>query len=411
MLAGARARAGALGERDFALFFCGYSLSLIGSGAVPVALSFALFARGGGAGAVSAVLGAEMTPMILLLLLGGVIADRLPRRTVMVSADLMRCASQALLAVLLLTGHGTLPAMVVLAALLGIGNAFYVPGRNGLVPQVASAANLQSANALSGIAQSAGALLGPFVGGLLVAGAGAGWAIAIDSASYAAGALLLLSIRVRGTPGARPATRMIDELAAGWAEFTRRLWVWLVVVQFSLFFLLVYGPMQVLGALGFAHVPGGALRWGGLLSMLGAGAVAGGLLALRLRPERPIQTSLLLFLLYALVPASLAAHWPYGLQAGCFLLGGFSLAVFNVLWETTLQRVIPPEMLSRVSAYDVFGSLCLLPLGYVVAGPMADLLGMAGALWLGAAYTLLSTLAVLLPAQVRGAGRLAGGTG
>jgi MFS family permease len=352
-----------------------------------------------------------MTPMILLLLLGGVIADRLPRRTVMVSADLLRCASQAVLAVLLLTGHGTLPAMVVLAALLGIGNAFYIPGRNGLVPQVASAANLQSANALSGIAQSAGALLGPFAGGLLVAGAGAGWAIAIDSASYALGALLLLSVRVRVTAGARPATRMIDELAAGWIEFTRRLWVWLVVVQFSLFFLLVYGPMQVLGALGFAHVPGGALRWGGLLSMLGAGAVAGGLLALRLRPERPIQASLLLFLLYAPVPASLAAHWPYAVQSGCFLLGGFSLAVFNVLWETTLQRVIPPELLSRVSAYDVFGSLCLLPLGYVVAGPMSELLGVAGALWLGAGYTLLSTLAVLLPAQVRRAGRLAGGTG
>lgn len=399
-----RSRAGALGERDFALFFGGYSLSLVGASMVPVALSFALFARGGTAGTVSAVLAAETTPMILLLLLGGVIADRLPRRRVMVAADMLRCVSQALLAALLLTGQAGLLAIMGLAALLGVGNAFYIPGRNGLVPQIVSAARLQSANALSGLAQSAGTLLGPLLGGLLVAGAGAGWAIAIDSASYAVGAGLLLCMRVHAVPRAGPATRMLSELQAGWAEFKRRLWVWLVVVQFALFHLLVYGPIQVLGALGFAHEPAGALRWGGLLAVSGAGAIAGGMLALRLAPRRPIQASLLLFLIYAALPASLAAHWPYLVQAACFLLGGLALAVFNVLWETTLQRAIPPEMLSRVSAYDVFGSLCMLPLGYVVAGPMAALLGVDGALWLGAAYTVVSTLLVLLPGQIRTAG-------
>lgn len=395
---------GALAERDFRLFFCAYSLSLVGSAMVPVALSFALFAHGGGATEVSAVLAAEMLPMVVLLLLGGVIADRLPKRRVMVSADLLRCVSQALLATLLLTGHFALLPIMLLAALLGVGNAFYVPGRNGLMPQIVGAGHLQSANALCAIAQSAGTLVGPMLAGLLVAGAGAGWAIAIDAASYAIGAALMLSMHLHAPCAPpRPATRMVDDLAAGWVEFTRHLWVWLIVGQFSLFFLLVYGPMQVLGALGFAHVAGGALAWGGLLSMLGAGAVLGGVLGLRVQPRRPIRASLLMFPLYALVPASLAAHLPWMVQAGCFLLGGLSLSMFNVLWETALQREIAPDMLSRVAAYDMFGSMCLLPLGYVVAGPMAALLGVQGALWLGAGYVVVSTALVLLPAGVRAA--------
>ena len=132
------------------------------------------------------------------------------------------------------------------------------------------------------------------------------------------------------------------------------------------------------------------------------------MLALRLRPVRPIRAVLLWLLLYPLLPLSLAASLPFWAQGLCFLLAGIEIANVNVLWESTLQRVIPPERLSRVSAYDQFGSFCLLPVGYALAGPMALLLGVTGALWLGAALVLLATLTLLSRRDVRDAEALLG---
>ena len=167
--------------------------------------------------------------------------------------------------------------------------------------------------------------------------------------------------------------------------------------------MLSWAPTEVLGALVFAHRPAGALHWGTLLSLMGAGAILGAMLALRLRPVRPIRAVLLWLLLYPLVPLSLAASLPFWAQGLCFLIAGIEMANVNVLWESTLQRVIPPERLSRVSAYDQFGSFCLLPVGYALAGPMALLLGVTGALWLGAALVLLATLTLLSRRDVRDA--------
>jgi MFS family permease len=390
----------ALAEPNFARFVTGYTLSLTGSGMVPIAISFTLYAQGGGAAAVSKVLAAETIPMVLLLLLGGAIADRYPRRLVMITADLLRFASQGTLAVLLLTHHAPLPAIMVLMALIGTGNAFYIPGRAGLIPQLVGPGTLQSANGVTAIAQSAGGIAGPIIGGLLVAFTGGAAAIAIDAVSYAISAALLSSLRLGpGTPP--PGTSVLTQLREGWTEFRSRTWLWAIVLQFSLLHLLVIGPLFVLGSLGFAHVPHGALGWGGLMALQGAGAVTGGVLAIHLTTRRPIRAACLWFLLYAAVPASLAAHLPYTLTAGCFFLGGVSLAVFNVLWDTTMQRVIPPERLSRVAAYDMFGSFCLLPLGYLVAAPLAVVFGRDGALWLSTAFILLSIAAVLFIRDVQ----------
>lgn len=390
----------ALAERDFRRFILGYALSLTGSAMVPLAIAFTLYARGGGAAAVSEVLAAETVPLVVLLLIGGAVADRLPRRAVMIASDLLRFVSQSALAALLLSGHAPLPAIMALMALVGIGTAFYTPGRSGLLPQIVRPENLQSANALCAIAQSSAGIVGPVVAGLLVAAAGGAFAIAIDAGSYAISAALLFSMRVRDLP-APPAQSFLGQLREGWGEFTSRTWLWAVVLQFALIHLLVVGPVMVLGSLGFAHVAHGALGWGGLTACQGAGAVAGGLAAMRLQPKRPIQASLLWFFLFALMPASLAANLPYGVMAGCFLAGGFGIAVFIVLWDTTLQRVIPAERLSRVSAYDMFGSICLLPIGYLLAAPMAAGFGRQGALWFATAVAVLATVAVLLPASIR----------
>ncbi|WP_323992676.1 MFS transporter [Nguyenibacter sp. L1] len=399
---GRSARLGALSHPHFRRFFLGYGLSLLGSAMVPVALSFAILRRGGTARDVSAVLAAEIVPLVLLLLVGGVAADRLPRRRVLMAADLLRFASQGIMAVLLFLPALHLLPLMVLAALLGAGTAFYHPGRSGLLPELVDAADLQGANALMSLGDSGANLLGPILAGLLVQTAGAAWAIAIDSASYAIGAALLLGLPDGAVPASAPAGgTMLRDLREGWREFTAHLWLWTVIVQVSLFFLLAFGPLQIFGPLLFAHAPDGPARWGGLLSAQGAGAIAGGLLTLHWTPRHPIRAAQYLFLLLALPMLALGLCPSYAGQLAGFLLGGLGLAAFSVLWHTTMQRIIPPERLARVTAYDAFGCLCLLPAGYLCAVPMAGWIGQAPALIAGAAYIALSTGAILLLRPVR----------
>ena len=372
---------------------------------VPVALSFALFQRGAGAGRVSAVLAAEALPMVLLMLLGGVLADRFAPKRMRIAADLLRATAQVLLALLLFGGIAPLAAILVLVALVGVGTALDSPGRNRLLTQIVPPDLLPSANGTLMIATSLAGLLGPALGGLFVATTGATWAIGIDALSYLASAGLLLRVRPGpDMPSEGGNSSIIRELKEGWREFTQRRWVWLMVCFFALLHMLSWAPLEVLGALLFAHRHAGAPHWGGLLSTMGAGAAIGGMVALRLRPGRPIRAVLLWLLLYPLGPFSLAAALPYWTQLLCFFLGGVEMANVNVLWESTLQRAVPPERLSRVSAYDQLGSFCLLPLGYALAGPLALLAGVSGALWLGGILILLLTLLLLAMPGVHGAG-------
>jgi len=391
---------------DLLLFLAAEAVSATGSSAAPVALTFALFARGAGAGQVGTVLAAQALPMALLMLLGGVLADRFAPRRVMMAADLLRAAAQAVQALLLMQKEVPILAIVLLAALLGTGTALAAPGRNRLLTQIVPAAGLLRANGMLMAATSAAGLLGPALGGALVATAGAASAILLDALSYVASAPFLLGIRgARGNAGdADPP--MLDALRDGWSEFTRRRWVWLMVCLFSLLHLASWGPTEVLGAQAFAHRATGARGWGLLLSLMGAGALMGGLAALYLRPVRPIRAVLLWLLVYPLLPWCLAAALPFPLQGACFFLGGLEMANVNVLWESTLQRAIPPERLSRVSAYDALGSFCLLPLGYALAGPLALVVGPSRSLWLGGLLVLLCTLTLLAVPGVRNGARL-----
>jgi len=390
----------ALTERDFRRFIIGYTLSLTGSAMVPVAIAFSLYARGAGAPAVSKMLAAESIPMVLLLLLGGAAADRFSRRTVMLAANLLCLLSQAGLAALLFSHHAPLPVMTALMACIGAGTAFYAPGRQGLIPQIVTPENLQSANAVLSIAQSSAGIAGPVAGGLLVAAGGGAGAIALDSLSYGISALILLSLTPRPMVAAASAS-LLTQLRQGWSAFISRTWLWTVVLQFAFVHLLVLAPIFVLGSLPFAHAAHGALGWGGLLSLFGVGAIIGSLVALRIKPRYPARFALLGILVFALMPASLAAGLPYGLTGACFLVSGAAIAIFGVLWDTIMQAQIPPELLARVSAYDMFGSVCLLPVGYLLAAPMADAFGRDGTLWMAAGFTIVSTLAVLMLRDVR----------
>lgn len=395
-----RLSTGVLAERDFRLFFIGYTTSIVGAAMVPVALTFAVLDTGRGIADVGYVLTAETVPLVVLLLVGGVVADRFPRGSVMIAADVLRCVSEATLAVLVLAESPPLWVFMALAAVIGAGQAFFNPALTGLVPLIASPARLQQANALRSAATSAGQIIGPASAGLLVAAGGAGWAIAVDAATYAVSALCLLRLRI--PPRDRTtAVSFLKQLRTGWVEFRGRKWLWVIVLQFGLFHLFVFAPFMVLGAVISQDSLGGPSSWGIILSSQGIGSIAGGLIALRIRPCRPLMIAVASTLGFAAPVALLALGASTAWIALSALGSGAGLALFGTLWDTTLQQQVPSQVLSRVSAYDWLGSVALIPLGYALAGPVAEAVGPRTVLLLAAIWTVASGVGVLAVPEVR----------
>lgn len=389
-----------LRDRNFVLFFAAFSISTVGTAAVPVALSFALLGAGYSASAVGLVLAAQTTPMVLLTLAGGVVGDRWPRRRVMIAADLLRCASQAALAVLLSLGSPTLPALMALAACCGVGTAFYGPAESGLIPQVAGAGRIKGANSLVSLSGSLAAILGPALGGLLVSLGGASIAIGLDAASYAASAAGLALLRT-ASHAAPPRASLAADLQFGWGEFKRHRWLQLVTVQQGVLNLLAFAPFFVLGPSLFALVPDGARTWGLVASATGMGGIAGGLLVLRIRISRPLLAVQLATALLATPLVMLALHAPVPLLMLGSATFGIALAVVNVLVQTSLQDSIPHDFLSRVSSIFGLVAMGLGPIGFALCGPVAGLIGAERALGLGACALLLSVAALLASRNIR----------
>ena len=389
-----------LRNQTFALFFAAFSISTLGTAAVPVALAFALLGSGYSASTVGTVLAAQTAPMVLLMLAGGVVGDRWPRRRSMVAADLLRCASQATLASLLALGHPSLPVLMALAACCGIGTAFYGPAESGLIPQIAGAERIKEANSLCSLSGSLAAVIGPALGGLLVGFGGASIAIGLDAASYAVSAACLARMPIRpqtSPPRASPVT----DLQLGWGEFNCHRWLQLVTLQQGVLNLLAFAPFFVLGPALFADVPDGARTWGLIASATGVGGIAGGLLVRRVRLPRPLLGVQAAIVLLATPLVMLALHAPVPLLVlGSGTFGG-ALVFVNVLVQTSLQESIPHGFLSRVSSIFSLAVMGLGPIGFALCGPAATMIGTERVLGIGAGALLLSVAALLLSRSVR----------
>jgi MFS family permease len=392
---------GALHERDFAILLFGRLISWVGTGMVPVALSFAILDRGGNASQVGWVLAAETIPLIVFLLGAGVVADRTNRRLLMLSADLLRAGAQSVLAAWVLLGHPPLSAFLCLEAVVGTGTAWFTPAMSGILPSAAPSTHLQQANSLWATAQSIGLLAGPGLAGIIVAAAGPGWALAADATSYAVSAGCLSVLRLGWSRPTPTGTHFGAQLATGWSEFRSRTWLWSVVTQFSLLGAVVFAPFLVLGAVVAKRSLGGAGAWGLVLAANGAGAVVAGVVLLRARPQRPLLTGEVLLLAWALPLLSLAFNAPLAVLTASAFAAGAAQGAFDPLWGTTMQLLLPGEVLSRVSAYEWFGSLVFLPLGYMLAGPLSDGLGIRLLLLVATGWLVVSTMAVLALRQVR----------
>lgn len=379
---------GPLRSATYRQFFIGQLTSAFGDGMVTVALAFAVLDVTGSTAALGLVLGVRSALTIAALLLGGTVADRFSQRPVMVVADVLRFASQALLAALLFTGNAQLWHILVLYAIHGACSGFFYPAVSALAPQLVPQSQLQQANALRWAAEAAGNVVGPAVAGLILAAASPAWAIAGDSLTFALSAVALVTLSLPTTIRARDVS-LLRQLVEGWQAFSSRPWLWIATIQAAATNGLLGAPFFVAGPVIAREHLGGASAWGLIIAAGGVGELAGGVAALRLRPHRPMFVATLLFAGFAVPGALLALALPAWLVAATYLAASAGGIAGNVYWETTIQAYVPGELLSRVSAYDWFSSLVAQPAGFAAAGILvADIgatRGLASLIAVGAA--------------------------
>jgi MFS family permease len=394
-------RFGPLRERQFRLLFAGRTISMAGSAMAPVALAFAVLDLTGSTTDLGLVLAARQIPVIVLLLFGGVWADRLPRHQVMVVSNLISGASQAATAVLLLSGHAQIWQLGALAALNGASSAFFFPASTGVIPQTVSLPMLQQANAVLRLALNGTNVVGAALGGILVAATSPGTAIGVDAVSYGLAAACIGAMSLPAAAERVAGSTVFHELREGWRDFWSRTWLWVIVLQFGVVNATESGAVQVLGpGIAKRHL-GGPAAWGAVLTATSVGLILCGMLMLRWRPRRILFVATLAVFPMALPLVALAIPAPLPVVIAAGFAAGFFVEIFGVLWDTSMQQEIPAEMLSRLYSYDALGSWVLMPVGYAVVGPIADAVGTRATLLGCAALTILATVPVLLSRDVR----------
>ena len=344
----------------------------------------------------------------MFVLLGGVAADRFPPQRVIVAANLLMALGEGTFGILALTGHPPLWAMLGLEAITGTGVALFYPASQALLPRLVPDRLLQEASAISRLVMNTGQMSGAAAAGLLVAAAGAGWALVLCGAGMVATVPMLLAIRgsrpvpVGSVPtGGAPARSMLAELREGWSEFRSHTWLWVIVAQFGVVMMAWYGAFSVLGPVVAREHLGGPAAWGAITAADALGLIAGGMAALRFTPRRPMLFVVLTGGAIAISPLSLAMVLP--LPAVC--VASFGLGVFvemmMVQWTVAMTRNIPPDKLARVSSYDVLGSVLVMPAGALIAGPLGSAIGTSPAQYAAAALIVTASALALIPRDIR----------
>ena len=398
----AAGRVGVLRHREFRLLFAGQAFSVLGDRIVTIALPFAVLSLPGGSAAdVGLVMGANVLAFGLFVLVGGVVADRLPRQRTMIASDAVRAVVQGAGAFLLLTDRATVGSLVVIGLVYGAAEAFFRPAVLGLVPQLVGPQELQPANALLTLSMNGSMVLGPALAGVLVAVTSPGVVVAFDAATFVVSGITLLRLRPRPVPPAA-GQGFREQLVGGWREVRTRAWVLGTLGLFSAYHALVIPAIYVLGPAYAKDERGGAGAWGLISAGFGAGAVLGSLLALRWRPSRPGVAVAATILVAGSQAVIVVAPVPTLLVAALEALTGACVALGFTVWETALQQHIPAEAQSRVSSFDHLVSVALMPLGYAALGPVAEVLGTGTTAAVCTGTTLAVGLLVLaLPAQRR----------
>ncbi|MEX0168743.1 MFS transporter [Streptomyces sp. LMG1-1-1.1] len=387
--------------RNYVLLTAATIVTNLGANGALIATTWAVFDAGGDPGDVGLVAMARFLPLVLFLLIGGAVADRIPRHRVMVAANALNCVSQAAFAALVLSGQAQIWQMMALTALCGTGQAFFNPAAEGMLMASVTGEQASRAFAVYRMAMHGASIGGAALGGALVAFVGPGWVLAIDALAFAVAGGLRAFLDVKGIPERAPSGGLFADLREGWREFISRPWLWSIVAQFSVVVALIGAVDSVFGPLVARDHLGGSQPWGLALAAFGVGTVAGAVLMTRWKPRRLLFVGTLCVFPIALPSAALAVPLDAAGLTVAMFVSGMAIEVFGVSWMTTMHQEIPEDKLSRVSAYDWFGSTALLPVSTALAGPAETAFGRSQALWGAAALMVLVTALVLLVPDVR----------
>jgi len=390
---------GALAERPFRLLWIARTTSSFGDALMPVTLAFSVLSVGGSATDIGIVLATSTVVRVSLLLFGGTLADRVSRRLLIVGSDVFLLAVQSCVGVLLLVQRPSVALLTVAAACYGAAAAMAKPAFTGLVPQTISAPRLHQANALMDVSRSTSEILGPLVAGVAVATTSVGWVYLADAATFLASAIAVALLKL---PPSQPRARVsfFADLVVGWREMVSRPWYWIALCCHALWNLgfcafLVLGPVITAG-----HT-GGATAWGMISTSMAVGSLVGGALALRWRPQRPLVHAHLGLALTAFSLATLVGPAPLWLGLSAAGVSAAGVAFVNTIWVTAVQRLVPDEVLSRVSSYNFLVSFTVAPLGYAAVGPLADWTSTTTVLVMAIGCVCVAVLAVLTVPRIR----------
>jgi MFS family permease len=403
-----------LRHRDFRLLWLAGLASVLGDRIVNVALALFVIDLTGNATDLGFVLAAHAIPLVAFMLFGGIWADRVQRHRLMVLTDLVRFALHAALAALIIIGSVEIWQVVVIEALFGTAEAFFRPAAAGVVPQTVPEPEIQEANALMSMSNNVCEFVGPALATALVLGVGAGEAFAFDAVTFLVSAALLIRMdprRRKGEAQERPeGASLLGELREGFEEVRSRTWVWATLLSVSATLFLGLAPWFVLGPVVADQNYGGTDVYGIVAAALGAGTIIGATAGIRWRPRYPMRLGILFAAIWPFATLLFTFNAPLEAVLPAMVLGGFGFSIFDVWWMTALGERIPPDRLSRVSSYDWMVSLSLLPIGYLIAGPLADAFGAVEVLAVGSVLAFVVWLPALLPRETRMLGRIYGGS-
>ncbi|MET8680194.1 MFS transporter [Streptomyces sp. NPDC004647] len=403
----------ALWSRSFLFFFLARAVAKLGDMMLPIALATGLIRYGHGAGAVGAAMASYTACFAGFVIFGGVVADRISTRVLMVGADLIRVGTQSLAAAMFFTGHVVLWQLCAIGAVNGVCAALFQPGVASTIPRIAD--DVQGANGAVRTAESLMAVLGPALAGVLVGLTSVGGVFAAHAVTYLVSALCLTLMRLPAASAheAVPTTRTSTsrtfraDLVEGWREFRSRTWMWGVIVIWMVLMIAVWGPTVPLAATEIITEHGEG-AYGIVNSALGVGMAAGGLLAMRIRPRHPLRAGAIALFGFCLQSFAPGAHLPVPLIAGGFAVAGAAMAFWSVMWATSIQTQVPGRVLNRIHAYEVAGSVAMLPVGQALAGPASGLFGIREVLLTSGVMAVVVCVALLGVPAIRNLHRVDG---
>ncbi|SHE53693.1 Predicted arabinose efflux permease, MFS family [Ferrithrix thermotolerans DSM 19514] len=382
--------------------------SMVGSTALPIALTFAVLDRHGSALDVGVVVAASDLPFVLLLLVGGVVADRHRRRLIALMSDGIRSLISLSITLVIALHMDSVLILTLLSVLWGSARAFFVPTIAGMVPEVTPAEQLHRANSLVGASTSLGNLVGPALAGLIVATMGPAEGALMACAAYITSSFFLARVSQSRKDIDEAVTRdkkrvsFLREIKEGYIAIRSKSWAFWTIVIFGVAHLTTFGPLFVVGPVIAARDLGGAASWGYIVAAEGVGALIGSLLAMRRPPRHPLFRADTLMLLGVPSFFLLALHVDLIYILLSVAVSGVTLGYFGSVWETLLQRSYPLEQISKVSSYDWMGSTALLPLGEAFGGAAAGVFGESQVLIFGGVALLtLFLILVALPSTRR----------